>query len=76
MCHGLNKARTGPDVEEAIRNPNSPNADRLPEWTSDRGEQCGDYPIDAARHLNTIAREAPLTDEAVDLISRRALALV
>ncbi|MEZ6121600.1 MAG: hypothetical protein R3C49_00335 [Planctomycetaceae bacterium] len=62
LYHELNEARTDPDVEDVIRNPYAPNADRLLGWTSDRGEECGDYPIDAARELSTIVREVPLTD--------------
>lgn len=62
LYHELNEARTDPDVEDAIRNPYDPNAERYLGWTSDRGEECGDYPIEEVGQLRIIVREVPLTD--------------
>ncbi len=62
LYHELNEARTDPDVEDAIRNPTDPRAERFLGWTSDRGEECGDYPIEEVQQLSTIVREVMLTD--------------
>jgi len=62
LYHELQEARTDPDVEDAIRNPNDPGAERYLGWISDRGEECGDYPISATRQLSTVVTEVPLTD--------------
>ena len=62
LYHELNEARTDPDVQDAIRNAADPSAERFLGWTSDRGEECGDYPIDESRDLSTIVREVPLAD--------------
>ena len=62
LYHELQEARTDPDVEDAIRNPFDPNAERYLGWTSDRGEEVGDYPIDEARDLRTIVTEVDLAD--------------
>lgn len=59
--HELNEARTDPDVEEAIRN----NDDSLIGWNSDRGQECGDFPIEEAGGLNDLSlvfQEVALTD--------------
>ncbi|MFO0975976.1 MAG: hypothetical protein U0996_06230 [Planctomycetaceae bacterium] len=62
LYHELNEARTDPDVEDAIRNPTDARAEQFLGWTSNRGEECGDYPIDEARQLGQVVREVPLTD--------------
>lgn len=62
LYHELNEARTDPDVQDAIRNPTDPRAERFLGWTSDHGEECGDYPIDETRELSAIVREVPLTN--------------
>ena len=62
LYHELNEARTDPDVQDAIRHAGDASAERYLGWTSDRGEECGDYPIDESRDLSTIVREVPLTD--------------
>ncbi|MFO1002196.1 MAG: hypothetical protein U0936_17820 [Planctomycetaceae bacterium] len=62
LYHELNEARTDPDVGDAIRNPSDPNSERYLGWVSDRGEECGDYPIEEVQQLSTIVREVPLTD--------------
>ncbi len=62
LYHEMQEARTDPDVEDCIRNPYDPNAERYLGWTSDRGEECGDYPIDAAKQLSTVVLEVDLTD--------------
>lgn len=62
LYHELNEARTDPDVGDAIRNPNDPNSERYLGWVSDRGEECGDYPIEEVQQIGTIVREVALTD--------------
>ena len=62
LYHELNEARTDPDVQDAIRHAGDPAAERYLGWTSDRGEECGDYPIDESRDLSTVVREVTLTD--------------
>jgi hypothetical protein len=60
--HELNEARTDPDVEDAIRAGNDPNAEKFLGWTSDQGEECGDFPIDEASALTLVFKDVPLTD--------------
>ena len=60
--HELMEARTDPDVEDAIRAGNDPSADSYLGWTSDRGEECGDYPVDEATQLGLVFQEVPLAD--------------
>ncbi len=62
LYHELQEARTDPDVEDCIRDPYNPNAERYLGWTSDRGEECGDYPISATRQISTVVTEIELTD--------------
>ncbi|MEZ6063258.1 MAG: hypothetical protein R3C19_23165 [Planctomycetaceae bacterium] len=62
LYHELNEARTDPDVEDAIRNPYDIGSERYLGWTSDRGEECGDYPLDEARQLSMVVLEVPLAD--------------
>ena len=62
LYHELQEARTDPDVEDAIRDPYNPNAERYLGWTSDRGEECGDYPISGTRQIGTVVTEVELTD--------------
>jgi hypothetical protein len=62
LYHELQEARTDPDVEDVIRNPYAAGAERRLGWTSDRGEECGDYPIDEARQISDIVKEVALAD--------------
>lgn len=62
MYHEMQEARTDPDVEDCIRDPYNPNAERYLGWTSDRGEEVGDYPISATRQLSDVVSEVPLSD--------------
>ena len=62
LYHELQEARTDPDVEDAIRDPYNPNAERHLGWTSDRGEECGDYPISGTRQISNVVTEVELTD--------------
>lgn len=62
LYHELQEARTDPDVEDAIRDPYNPNAERYLGWTSDRGEECGDYPISGTRQISTVVTEVELAD--------------
>ena len=58
----LNEARTDPDVEEA----NKTNDDGLVGWTSNQGEECGDFPITEAGNLGDLKkvfREVKLTNQ-------------
>jgi hypothetical protein len=61
--HELNEARTDPDVEDAIRARNSPRVLRFLGWTSQEGEECGDFPItEAAPDLSLVMKEVSLTN--------------
>ncbi|WP_426420310.1 hypothetical protein [Bradyrhizobium genosp. A] len=61
--HELNEARTDPDVEDAIRAGSSPNAVRFLGWTSEQGEECGDFPItEAGANLSRVMKEVNLTN--------------
>ena len=52
-----------PDVEDAIRAGNSPRALRFLGWTSQEGEECGDFPItEAEPDLSLVMKEVSLTD--------------
>ena len=58
--HELNEARTDPDVEDAIRTGDT----SVLGWTSDTGEECGDFPVDEAGQggdLSLVFQEVPLT---------------
>lgn len=58
----LNEARTDPDVEDAIRAGNDPNAVNFLGWTSPQGEECGDFPVAEANPLTEVFQEVELTD--------------
>lgn len=60
--HELQEARTDPDVEDAIRAGDNPNADRFLGWTSAQGEECGDYPVFEVDDLKKVFKEVPLTN--------------
>jgi hypothetical protein len=62
--HELNEARTDPDVEDAIRAGNDPNAVNFLGWTSPQGEECGDFPVFEANPLSEVFREVNLTDNS------------
>ena len=62
LYHEMQEARTDPDVEDCVRDPYNPNAERYLGWTSDRGEEVGDYPISATRNIGDVVTEVPLTD--------------
>ncbi len=59
--HELNEARTDADVEDAIRAGDNPGAVKYLGWTSQQGEECGDYPVAEAQQLTQIFKEVPLT---------------
>ncbi len=59
--HELNEARTDPDVEDAIRAGNDPNAIKFLGWTSKQGEECGDFPVFEANPLSEVFQEVKLT---------------
>jgi hypothetical protein len=60
--HELNEARTDPDVEDAIRAGNDPNAVKFLGWTSQQGEECGDFPVFEANPLTEVFQEVSVTD--------------
>ena len=61
--HELNEARTDVDVEDAIRAGNSSKAVRFLGWTSEQGEECGDFPItEAEPDLSLVMKEVDLTN--------------
>ncbi|HET9181341.1 MAG TPA: hypothetical protein VFP59_04340 [Candidatus Angelobacter sp.] len=59
--HELNEVRTDPDVEDAIRAGNDPNAINFIGWTSPQGEECGDFPVFEANPLSEVFQEVELT---------------
>ena len=60
--HELCEARTDPDVEDAIRAGNKPNADDFLGWYSPQGGEIGDIPLEeAGADLSSIVREVKLT---------------
>lgn len=59
--HELNEARTDADVEDAIRT----GQESFIGWTSDQGEECGDFPIDETNgDLSLVFQEVPLADDS------------
>ena len=56
--HELNEARTDPDVEEA----NKQGDESLIGWTSNQGEEVGDFPVFEANPLTKVFKEVELTD--------------
>jgi hypothetical protein len=61
--HELCEARTDPDVEDAIRAGDTPDADKFLGWYSPRGGEIGDIPMEeAGAQLNKVMKEVPLTD--------------
>jgi hypothetical protein len=60
--HELQEFRTDPDVEDAIRAGDDPSAERFLGWTSDRGQEVGDYPVEEASQLSLVFKEVPLAD--------------
>jgi len=59
--HELQEARTDPDVGDAVAGL-GPDPSRWLGWTSDSGNEIGDYPIAEARQLSTVFAEVPLAD--------------
>jgi hypothetical protein len=59
--HELNEARTDPDVQDAIDAGDSPEAVKFLGWTSNQGEECGDFPVFEANPLTKVFKEVPLT---------------
>ncbi|SFJ37975.1 hypothetical protein [Planctomicrobium piriforme] len=62
LYHELQEARTDPDVEDVIRNPYDPSASRKLGWTSDAGEEIGDFPLHDNVSIRKIIQEVPLAD--------------
>ncbi len=57
--HELQEARTDADVDDAAT---SPLGMRVLGWTSDTGNEIGDYPIAEAKSLLQVFQEVPLAD--------------
>jgi hypothetical protein len=62
LYHELQEARTDPDVEDVIRNPYSAGIEKLLGWTSDAGEEIGDFPLHDNVSIRTIIQEVALAD--------------
>jgi len=60
--HELNEARTDADVADAIAAGDDPDAVKFLGWTSNQGEECGDFPVFEANPLTLVFQEVPLTD--------------
>lgn len=58
MYHELQEARTDPDVDDAIETGRSSYLG----WTSDKGEEIADFPVDEAQPLSLVFKEVPLAD--------------
>lgn len=57
--HELQEARTDPDVDDAI----ATGQENYLGWTTDNGEEIGDYPIEeAGADLKSVIKEVPLSD--------------
>ena len=52
--HELNEARTDADIEDAILAGNDPNAVCFLGWTSQQGEECGNFPVFEANPLSEV----------------------
>lgn len=59
--HELQEARTDPDVGDAVAGL-GPDPSRWLGWTSDSGNEIGDYPIAEARDLSAVFVEVPLAN--------------
>lgn len=59
--HELQEARTDPDVGDAVAGL-GPDPSRWLGWTSDSGNEIGDYPIAEARDLSAVFMEVPLAN--------------
>lgn len=59
--HELEEARTDPDVGDAAAGM-GPDPSRYLGWTSDSGNEIGDYPIAEAKQLSSVFFEIPLAD--------------
>ncbi len=62
--HELNEARTDADVEDAIKAGNDPSATNFLGWTSNQGEEIGDFPVFEASPLTEVFQEVTLTDQS------------
>ncbi len=62
LYHELCEFRTDPDVEDAIRDPYNPMSMGYLGWTSEAGEEIGDYPLHAGGTLRDIVKEVPLAN--------------
>jgi hypothetical protein len=59
--HELQEARTDPDVGDAVAG-RGPDPSRWLGWTSDSGNEIGDYPIAEAKQLSSVFMEVPLAN--------------
>jgi hypothetical protein len=56
--HQLQETRTDPDVDDAIQS----GQERYLGWSSDRGQEIGDNPVETAQTLSQAFMEVPLAD--------------
>jgi hypothetical protein len=63
--HELCEARTDPDVEDAIRMGDTPQANRMLGWYSPKGGEIGDIPLEeAGEQIGLVIKEVKLTTGA------------
>lgn len=62
LYHQMVESRTNPDVEEAMRQASSGNAQQYLGWVSESGLEVGDFPIRANIPLSNVFQEVPLAN--------------
>ena len=60
--HELQEARTDADVEDAIKGGDDPSGASFLGWTSEQGEEIGDFPVSEVSQLGLVFKEVPLAD--------------
>ena len=62
LYHEICEFRTDPNVEDAIRDPNNPAAEKYLGWVTDDGLEIGDSPLESGAPLRSIITEVPLAN--------------
>lgn len=62
LYHEICEFRTDPDVEDALRDPNNPVAEKYLGWASDSGLEIGDPPLESGASLRNVITEVPLAN--------------
>lgn len=62
IYHQVCEFRTDPDVEDALRDPEKPASVQFLGWTSDSGEEVGDYPLQSSTAIAEVIKEVPLAN--------------